>query len=357
MSSLIDRHVRLFSARNLEEPMMTALVRTLCSRIVQLRNLKREYETNENNESGRKADLRPGLFRLLRIPSLPSCFGRSVGTRFASPAIHRFACLTMIVVMSVQGVLSAPEVSGAAVKAVSAAAAGYGQGAHFWWRSSGWAARYERLRNEYLPNIGAQARPKGWDGKGAPRNSRPAPPAVETQQERNQKIARVKIFPGDVELKTGEQVIFNAVAFDQNDNPVGGVDVKWEALHEEKNQPLTIISPGTFVSGVPGKFIVTADVAGRKERVKVTVTGEARRPNIKSRSEEPKSSGESRRVGSLRAPVSGDQKRIARLGKRTGAPALPAPLRASSAPMAARRALLLDDDTGWNETNNNTAFC
>src|SRR5215813_2642473 len=234
--------------------MMTALVRTLCSRIVQLRDLKREYETNENNESGRKADLRPGLFRLFRIPSLPPCFGRSVGTRFA--------CLTMIMVMSVQGVLSAPEVSGAAVKAVSAAAAGYGQGAHFWWRSSGWAASYERLRNEFLPNFGAQAQPKGWDGKGAPRNSRPAPPAVETQQERDQKIARVKIFPGDVELKTGEQVVFNAVAFDQKDNPVGGVDVKWEALDEGKNRPLTITSPGTFVSGVPGKFIVTAEVAG-----------------------------------------------------------------------------------------------
>src|SRR5215475_5374203 len=342
--------------------MMTALVRALYSRIVQLRNRKRDYETNENNEnneSGRKADVRPWLFRLFRIPSLPSCFGPSVGTRFASSAIHRFACLTMIVVMSVQGVLSAPEVSGAAVKAVTAAAAGYVQDTHLWWHSSGWAASYERLRNEYLPGVTAQARPKGWDGKGAPRNSRPAPPAVETQQDRDRKIARVKIFPGDVELKTGEQIIFNAVAFDQDNNPVGGVDVKWEALHEEKNQPLTITSPGTFVSGVPGKFIVTAEVAGRKERVKVTVTGEPRRPNIKSRSEEPKSSGESRRVGSLRAPVSGDQKRIAMRGKRAGAPALPAPLRASSAPMAARPALLLpgEDGTGWTAGNSGTAFC
>jgi RHS repeat-associated protein len=346
--------------------MMTALVRALCSRIVQLRNLKRDYETNEtnetneNNEPGRKADLRPGLFRLFRIPSLPSCFGNSVGTRFASPAIHRFACLTMIMVMSVQGVLSAPEFSGAAVKAFSAAAASYGQDAHFWWHSSGWAAMYERLRNEYLPNIGAQARPKGWDGKGAPRNSRPAPPAVETQQDRDRKIARVKIFPGDVELKTGEQVIFSAVAFDRDNNPVGGVDVKWEALHEEKNQPLSITSPGTFVSGVPGKFIVTAEVAGRKEHVKVTVTGEPRRPNIKSRSEESKSSRESGQIGSLRAPISGDQKRVARRGRRAGAVALaglPEPLRAASAPMASRPAVLEpgEDVDGWNSGNNRTA--
>src|SRR5262245_8889357 len=341
--------------------MMTALVRALCSRIVQLKNRKREYdtnETNENNEPGRKAYLRPGLFRLFRIPSLPSCFGPSVGTRFAPPTLHRFACLTMIVVMSVQGVLSAPEVSGAAVKAFSAAAAGYGQGAHFWWRSSGWAASYERLRKKYWPNIGAQARPKVWDAKGAPRNSRAAPPAVEDQQDRDRKIARVKIFPGDVELKTGEQVIFNAVAFDKDDNPVGGVDVKWEALDEGKNQPLTITSPGTFVSGVPGKFIVTAEVAGRKERVKITVTGEPRRPNIKSRSEESKSSRESGQIGSLRAPTSDDQKRIARRGKRAVAIAgLPGPLRAASAPMASRPALLDqgEDGYGWNSGNNGTA--
>src|SRR5262245_21689475 len=300
------------------------------------------------------------LARLASRPRASHSRPRLTRSRYAYSGFRRFACVLMIAVMLVQFTLSPPEASHAAVKAVSAAAAGYGQGAHFWWRSSGWAASYERLRNEFLPNFGAQAKTKGWDGKGAPRNSRPAPPAVETQQERDQKIARVKIFPGDVELKTGEQVVFNAVAFDQKDNPVGGVDVKWEALDEGKNRPLTITSPGTFVSGVPGKFIVTAEVAGRKELVKVTVTGEARRPNIKSRSEESKSSRESGQVGSLRAPTSGDQKRVARRGRRAGAVALaglPEPLRAASAPMASRPALLDqgEDVDGWNSGNNRTA--
>jgi RHS repeat-associated protein len=282
---------------------------------------------------------------------------RPARSRYAYSGFRRFACLLMVAVIFVQFSLFPPEVSRAAVEAVSAKAVNYGQDAQFWWHSSGWAARADRLRNEFLPNFGVQAQPKGWDGKGAPKLSRPTPPAVETQQDRERKIARIKIFPGDVELKTGEQVIFNAVAFDREDNPLGGLDMKWDALDEGKNQPLTVLAPGTFVSGVPGRFVVTAEIAGRKERVKVTVTGEARRANVKSRTEEPKSSGESRRVGSLRAPVSGDQKRIARRGGRSGAPALAAPLRASSAPTAARRALLLQDETGWNETNNGTAFC
>jgi RHS repeat-associated protein len=262
----------------------------------------------------------------------------------------------MVAVMFIQFALFPPEVLHAAAKAVSTTAVNYGQDTHLWWHSSGWAARYERLRNEFLPNIGAQAQPRGWDGKGAPRHSRPAPQAVETQQDREQKIARVKIFPGDVEIKTGEQVVFSAVAFDHDGNPVGGVDVKWDALDEVKNQPLTISSPGTFVSGVPGRFIVTAEVAGRREHVKVTVTGETRVPNLKSRSEESKSSRESRRVGSLRAPVQGDQARIARRSNHTRMPALPG-LRAASAPMAARPALQNqgEDWAGWNCSNNDTA--
>src|SRR5262249_55600057 len=175
-----------------------------------------------------------------------------------------------------------------------------------------------------------------------------APPEVETQQAREQKIARVKIFPGDVEIKTGEQVVFNAIAFDQDGNIINGLDAQWSALHEEKNQPLTVSTPGTFVSGVPGKFIVTAEIAGRKEHVKVTVTGETRRPNLKSRSEESKSSREPRRTSSLRAPIQGDQKKVSRRTNKT--PAAASALRAASAPMASRPAALItgEDETGWN---------
>src|SRR5262245_23468363 len=349
----------MFSAGYLEEPIMTALVRVLYAYIVQLRNRKRKYETNENNESGRKTDDKLRRFRYhryFRIFSLPSCFEHSAGTRFAHSAFHRFVCLTMVVVMSIQGIIASPQITHSVVEVVSPAAVNSWQSARFWWHSSGWAARMERLRNEYLPTIGAQAQPRGWDGKGAPRHSRPALQAAETQQDREQKVARVKIFPGDVEVKTGEQVVFNAVAFDPDGNPVSGLDAEWSALHEEKNYPITITAPGTFVSGAPGKFVVMAEIAGHKERVKVTVTGETRRPNIKSRSEEQKSSSESRPAGSLRAPVQGDQKRIARRSKQAGMPALPGALRAASSPMAARPALVLsgEDDSGWNSLNHNT---
>jgi RHS repeat-associated protein len=275
--------------------------------------------------------------------------------RHARSGFRRFACLVMAGVMFLQ-VPASPHVSHAVVERVSAKAVNSWESGRFWWHSSGWAARYERLRNEYLPNIGATPQKRGWDGKGAPRHSRPAPQAVETQRDGEQKIARIRIFPGDVEIKTGEQIVFNAVAFDQDGNAVGGLDVKWDAFDEEKNQPLTISSQGTFVFGAPGKFIVTAEIAGRKEHVKVTVSGEPRSPNVKSRSETPKSSRESRRVGSLRAPTSSDRKLIARRSKQGRTPAL-ADLRAASAPMAALPVMQIqgEDYTGWNSLNNDTA--
>ncbi|MGH9754391.1 MAG: hypothetical protein ACREA2_16555, partial [Blastocatellia bacterium] len=294
-----------------------------------------------------------------RLPQWRRAFSRRLhpaGSRFAHSSFHRFACLVMIAVMSVQGTLSLPQVSHAAVEAVSAKAINSWQNGRFWWHSSGWAAEHERLRNEYLPNIGAAAGAAGWDGKGAPRHSRPAPEVAETQQERERKITRINIFPGDVEIKTAEQVVFNAVAFDQDGAAVNGLGAKWSALDEEKNQPLAISSHGAFVSGVPGKFIVTAEIAGRKEQVKVTVSGEPRMPGLKSRSEVAKSSRESRRAGSLRAPIQGDQKQIAKRSKQARMPALPG-LRAASAPMAARPVLQIfqgEDSTGWNRANNDT---
>ena len=172
---------------------------------------------------------------------------RPARSRYACFGFRRFACLAMVVVLVVQ-VPASPQVSQAVAKVVSAAAVNSWQDGRFWWHSSGWAARAERLRNEFLPSIGVTTQRRGWDGKGAPRRSRPAPPEVETQQHREQRIARIRIFPGDVEIKTGEQVVFNAIAFDQDGDPIDGLEVKWSAAHEENNQPLTI-SHGTFVSG------------------------------------------------------------------------------------------------------------
>src|SRR5215470_8032178 len=82
--------------------------------------------------------------------------------RYACSVFRRFACVGMAVVMVLQ-VPASPEVSRAVVQTLSPKMGNSWESGRFWWRSSGWAARFERLRNEDLPNIGAQAQPHGWD--------------------------------------------------------------------------------------------------------------------------------------------------------------------------------------------------
>jgi hypothetical protein len=59
--------------------------------------------------------------------------------------------------------------------------------------------------------------------------------------------AKVRIFPGYGEIKNGEQVVFNAIAFDQVGNAVGGLEAKCGSIHEERNHPLTTSSHRAFV--------------------------------------------------------------------------------------------------------------
>ena len=45
----------------------------------------------------------------------------------------------------------------------------------------------------------------------------------EKQADRDARISRLQIFPGDVKINMGERVRFVALAFDQDDNPIGGI--------------------------------------------------------------------------------------------------------------------------------------
>src|SRR5689334_4913645 len=48
-----------------------------------------------------------------------------------------------------------------------------------------------------------------------------APGKLETQRDRDLRISRVQIFPGDVDIQVGEHVNFAAVAYDAEDKQVG----------------------------------------------------------------------------------------------------------------------------------------
>jgi RHS repeat-associated protein len=99
-------------------------------------------------------------------------------------------------------------------------------------------------------------------------------PAQRGQGERDAKVARVVISPGDVTLQIGEPMMFAAVAYTHDDAPVGGVAFQWRGEDVSRGRGKHVSRSGEFVSQVPGKFHVVAEGAGHRTQVKVTVVDE-----------------------------------------------------------------------------------
>src|SRR5262245_1669008 len=260
-----------------------------------------------------------------------------------------------ITVALLTGVLLSNPVAAAALGAAPIAA-NKGQDLRYEFYSNGWA---KFLGFDLTSST--QGSGKGWDGRGAPKRNRPAVARAETKADRETKVARIKIYPGDVEIATGEHVIFTAVGFDSDGNAIGGLDVNWECMHEDKGKRITV-RRGSFSSPIAGKFIITAEIAGRREQVRVTVKGKSVLPKVKNKSEIKFDSRELRRNNqvsrfapsqhsggspTLREGASAAKRLIA--GKTTAAQTL----RASSKSMArVPRVALLEpdqDQTGWNQ--------
>ena len=132
----------------------------------------------------------------------------------------------------------------------------------FWFHQSGWAATLNQA----------------FAGQ-----EKPARKPQEKQKDRDARVARIEISPGDVTIQVDERVALAAVAYDQEGNSVGGVRVKWSCRDEERNRAANVSQRGDFVATIPGKFKVTAETEGGKSaHVKITVTeGAKRRGNDK----------------------------------------------------------------------------
>lgn len=197
-------------------------------------------------------------------------------SRFSPGAFHRFVCAMMIAVMSVYPVTASPLLSHGMANGIATATADWQQKFVFWWHSSGWAAKSSRFVRENFSLSGTSMQ-QGWDGIGAPRRPVPKPEPQETQEQRNARVVRVDLFPKEAEVKTNEPLILTAIAYDNNDNPVGGVNFNWSAFDEDRGRGVNMAARGKFVAALEGKHDVRAEAAGRQAAVKVHVKGIGRK--------------------------------------------------------------------------------
>jgi RHS repeat-associated protein len=99
----------------------------------------------------------------------------------------------------------------------------------------------------------------------------------EKQTERDARVSRVEVFPKDVEVDLGDQVRFVAVAYDDEDNAIGGVRFNWKGEGATKAQRVRISPSGLFEAMTPGTFSIIARAAGKSAQVSVTVRNTPRR--------------------------------------------------------------------------------
>lgn len=107
----------------------------------------------------------------------------------------------------------------------------------------------------------------------------PVPPPQEKQADRDAKISRVEISPGNVTIDLAERVRFVAVAYDRDGNAVGGVKIRWHAQAAVPGQRARISLLGEFQPTIPGVFTIIAQAAGKSAQSTVTVR-EGAKPNL-----------------------------------------------------------------------------
>ncbi|MCA1628060.1 MAG: hypothetical protein LC742_08870, partial [Acidobacteria bacterium] len=131
-----------------------------------------------------------------------------------------------------------------------------------WFQASGWAATLRSLA------AGQRA---------------PAPQRQERQSEREARVRRIEIRPGEMEIALDERVQFTAVAYDQNEKPIGGIRFTWRGRDEGRNVAAQVTPTGMFVARATGNFKVTVEAAGRQAHVTVRV----RAGEFRQRDEQP----------------------------------------------------------------------
>jgi RHS repeat-associated protein len=93
----------------------------------------------------------------------------------------------------------------------------------------------------------------------------------EKQADRDARVSRIQIFPGDVTVDVSEHVTFSGVAYDDEGNVLGGVKFKWRGQGSASAARVKMSPRGEFEALAPGTATITAQAFGKTAQATVTV--------------------------------------------------------------------------------------
>lgn len=99
----------------------------------------------------------------------------------------------------------------------------------------------------------------------------------EKQSDRDAKVSRLQIFPGDVTVDLSDHVSFSALAYDRDNTLIGGVKIKWSGKSSTPEGRVRLSQRGEFEATTPGSVNIIAEGAGKTAQVTVVVRSGVRR--------------------------------------------------------------------------------
>lgn len=87
----------------------------------------------------------------------------------------------------------------------------------------------------------------------------------------NREASTIRIAPGNVTVPVNAEAVFTAIAYDDNNEPISGVDFTWTVKDSETGEEHHIFTDSAFKSGRAGTFTLTAAAGGKETSETVTV--------------------------------------------------------------------------------------
>jgi hypothetical protein len=85
-------------------------------------------------------------------------------------------------------------------------------------------------------------------------------------------ISHIRIFPGPVNLRQGQETVLSAIAYDAENDPLSGVAFEWTVTDTGRIRPPKRLISSTFNAKLPGTFTITASATAARAEIPVVVT-------------------------------------------------------------------------------------